>query len=433
MLKRTAGSLDLRLSRIYQPRKLYASPALSQRLESIRDQRRFFFGKPKMLRVHKEYFADKAVIYKQDISRKTFKKLVTEARPEGVDLDKLDELIESMETGPMAQAYREAQSDYRGNIDFKADALYLFQYKRCGRTHQIRALLDFFNVQYIAVEVSPHTNKELENFKGELRQVPLVRVENTKMRQEARAKITASLRSLLPEKMRESIPHGASLPEVVEKVKFLVAKFSPDQREELNRKLDEFIKELDPEYGIQYFSRDNLGGLVDWLREHRFLSGRRFISDSALERVQWINRRWRPMVFLNTCKSFNRSCEFFTYVHKIPQYSKWRKELLHHWGPLYFRFVLKYRLRSFLNVKGFVKYDLWDYVDEWLESFEGQRFHGGNTPDIADVMFYGATVAYQDLDVWRELLQKTSIEPWLLRMEEEIGPTSCKMEMAIPA
>merc|ERR1712045_940161 len=98
--------------------------------------------------------------------------------------------------------------------------------------------------------------------------------------------------------------------------------------------------------------------------------GRRFISEEALDMVQWVNKKYRPMIFLNTCKSFSRSCQLFQYPHRIHQYSKWKQEYLHHWGAVYLRFVL---------------HDMYDFVDTWLESFKGKRFHGGNTPDIADV------------------------------------------------
>merc|ERR1719499_213786 len=291
-------------------------------------------------------------------------------------------------------------------------------------------MFDFFNIPYIVMEVNPQTKKELINFPSEMRHVPLVRIDDTKKRVEAQARAAAALTKVLPKELRNRIGADADLSKVVEQVKFLSAKFAPEKKAELSKKLDMYLKELDPEYGVTYFGRDNLGGLVDWLRAKNAFSGRRFISEQALDMTQWINKKYRPMVFLNTCKSFSRSCELFSYQHRIPQYPRYKQELLHHWGSIYLRWVIKYRLRRQLNVKGFVNHDMYDFVDTWLESFKGKRFHGGSTPDIADVMLYGATVAYEGLDVWKELLTKTDIEPWLIRMRDEIGTSSCKMEMA---
>lgn len=392
------------------------------------------------MRVNQNYLKDKAIVYSQVITQNTAKKIVQEANPKGVNMDNIDQFLEEMEPLPMGDGKTsEAPGrDFKmggagfglGNIDFTADAITLFQYKRDGRTHQIRALLDYLNVQYMAMEVNPYSKFELINCPAEYRSAPLIRVDNSQKRTEARAQIAAALISLLPENLRHQL-YGADLPQVVERVKFMLAKFDPVKQEQMKKKLDSYLSQLDPDYGVQYFTRDNLGGLVDYLRQAKKLVGHRFISEKALDRCQWINKKYRPMLFLNTCKSFSRTCELASYTAKIHNWPPHKQEALHTWISLYLRFMMKYRLRRQLNVKGFVKHDLYDQVDEWIESFEGNRFHGGATPDIADVMFYGATVAYDGLDVWKEIESKTNLTPWLLRMKEEVGDSACKLEMAV--
>merc|ERR1719412_810669 len=118
----------------------YNSPGFIRRAanELVRQQRRTVFGQPRLMRVSQDYLRDKAIIYSQDVSRKTARKIIEEARPEGVNMDKLDELLDSMTTGPVGIGYDRLNQELRkGNIDFKADFLYLFQFKHCGRCRQI--------------------------------------------------------------------------------------------------------------------------------------------------------------------------------------------------------------------------------------------------------------------------------------------------------
>ena len=59
----------------------------------------------------------------------------------------------------------------------------------------------------------------------------------------------------------------------------------------------------------------------------------------------------------------------------------------------------------------------------------GKPFHGGKSPDVLDLLVYGAIRGCQGLDVYNFLFRKREMEnlqKWYTQMQDEVGRSACK-------
>lgn len=71
---------------------------------------------------------------------------------------------------------------------------------------------------------------------------------------------------------------------------------------------------------------------------------------------------------------------------------------------------------------------LYDHIGVWTrEALEGgdRAFCGGEQPNVADIVVFGAIRAIEGLDSFNDVMDNTDIHGWYTRMQDAVGESSC--------
>ena len=60
------------------------------------------------------------------------------------------------------------------------------------------------------------------------------------------------------------------------------------------------------------------------------------------------------------------------------------------------------------------------FLADWMNAMQGKQFHGGSSPDIADLIVFGSLNAFENLETMRKILRTPSAR-WYLSLSEKIG------------
>jgi hypothetical protein len=113
---------------------------------------------------------------------------------------------------------------------------------------------------------------------------------------------------------------------------------------------------------------------------------------------------------------------------QIDSFGSFRKSVLKSvGGPIMFA-VSRFFTTAKLAKSGFDKNELRNdprapllrEIEKWssLALKDGQLFHGGDKPDLADLDLYGILVSVRKFSVFDDLVKQTSIGPWVARMDK---------------
>ena len=67
---------------------------------------------------------------------------------------------------------------------------------------------------------------------------------------------------------------------------------------------------------------------------------------------------------------------------------------------------------------------LYNAIGEWIEEVGEKEFHGGSSPDMADLAVFGVLRSVEGLDTFDDAMGNTSLGGWYGRMRTAVGPSS---------
>jgi microsomal prostaglandin-E synthase 2 len=150
-------------------------------------------------------------------------------------------------------------------------------------------------------------------------------------------------------------------------------------------------------------------------------------SDPEIEKwMEFTDRKLAVLLFPNITRNMLESWEAFGYINKVPHFNAIQKIILRMTGALAMR-VANGRIKRKYNIED-ERGALLTTVREWIQDgLRGRRFHGGDEPDLADVVVYGCLKSIEEFTTFAWLVGDTDREflVWFNRMGKEIPNSSC--------
>lgn len=137
--------------------------------------------------------------------------------------------------------------------------------------------------------------------------------------------------------------------------------------------------------------------------------------------MQWADTELAVLLFPNICRTPQEALEAFNYVYKVDAFSSFRRVLLHYSGGLAMHYMAIPKMRKKYGIEqGKERVGVQKACAAWCAeglANGGKHFHGGATPDLADIAVYGVLRAVDHTATHRELLAEPLLQTWYERME----------------
>lgn len=271
--------------------------------------------------------------------------------------------------------------------------VYLLQFESCPFCRKVRACLDFLKIPYTIVEVEPLLKKELKPFgysKVPLlviaRQAPVAAPPEAALVSAAAAQILARW----AEEDATKKPEARRLFALADS-KAIVHALVEHQRKQPNARPD---------------AQPRRQREVEWLI--------------------WTDQVLVQLIVMNVYRTMQESLETFSYLLTHPSFS-YLQQLSGRWtGSVVMRLVARQRKKRYAVDD--VRRALYDTLDDFRRSFEESEtpslFFGGTQPDEVDLAVFGILNSTEGCTVEKDILQHSSIGPWLKRMRQAVGPST---------
>jgi microsomal prostaglandin-E synthase 2 len=130
------------------------------------------------------------------------------------------------------------------------------------------------------------------------------------------------------------------------------------------------------------------------------------------------------VVVLN--RTLRESVRAYDYIDPVTDVPWWSKALLKGVGGPVMYLVAKYQTRPKLQREfGLTDPDthraLMGQLALWVESHQGQGYHGGKAPDAADLDVYGILTSARHHPLWTEMQEGSPAKAWMDRMEATLA------------
>merc|ERR1712232_167975 len=166
--------------------------------------------------------------------------------------------------------------------------------------------------------------------------------------------------------------------------------------------------------------------IVDTLAEHVGVGAQ--LKDAEVQKWRsWSRETLVRHITLNFNRTLVEAWQGYAYIDAFDTIPLTNKVFLKVVGAPVMYLVAKYKTLPALVRAGDLKADddyrevLHRQVNRFVSEVEisdNKPFHGGAAPDLADIDVYGVLQSVRGHRVYDDLLQHTSIAPWMLRMDE---------------
>jgi len=249
--------------------------------------------------------------------------------------------------------------------------LYVYQYHACPFCGKVKSFLDYYNIPYTLIEVHPLNKKQLPNRQIFLhdRQVPVLL---------AQPALTGGTFA------DAKVMHNSWA--IIEAVMLHMVRTKQIPEEDYYRATSKVV--------------------AAWMK--------------------WIDERLIPHLFAGVHADGEDVQKFFMYLQEFPKFYK--VGLSAKMMPQACVQLFQSQVFSLKQQYGIIEgreYDmLFDTIQEWTE-VTGGSFHGGSSPDMADLTAFGVFRTFESLDIFDRILRDTDIGPWYDAMTTKVGEHTC--------
>ena len=222
-----------------------------------------------------------------------------------------------------------------------------------------------------------------------------------------------------------------------------------EDKKELSTKLTELFNYHDEKVKSNDIKNFHHGDIVKsflpWIKSTLSKEEQAVFFDCNENDLFYFTNEFIDLLRFNQVKSFSRSFQLFDYVSMFRKRRNWtriRREMAHLRGGFWSRLRLKKQLKqrlgesnsSYLPLSGGLKGTLVRFLDSLPRQRDAtgkltlKPFHGGNRPDVLDILVCGAIQPCKKLDMYQDMKEVPKLEQWLQTTEDEIGQTSCHKE-----
>ena len=142
--------------------------------------------------------------------------------------------------------------------------------------------------------------------------------------------------------------------------------------------------------------------------------------------LDFVDRELAVLLFPNITRSMLESWEAFGYINEVPHFNPLQKIVLRVSGALAMR-VANGKIKKKYKIDD-EREALVNCVNVWVrEGLQSKMFHGGESPDLADVAVYGCLKSIEKFTTFAWLLGDADKEllVWYNRMRQSIPKSSC--------
>lgn len=274
----------------------------------------------------------------------------------------------------------------------------LYQYEVCPFCCKVKAFLDFNQIPYRTVEVSPLYKKELKW--SEHKKVPVAVLDGEVVQDSSviisrlAAEIEASQQPL---QSHQPSPPGSGS-----------SSSSSSSWLPWSRK-DSQPTGIEPESGSQ-------------IPDNNPLTTQR--EEEAYWR-QWVDQRLVKVITVNIYGTAKEAFQTFDYISATGKFSWFEAESARVAGAV-MMWGISNKLKKKYGIQGNLREELYVCGDQWVKALDGRNFLGGNQPNLADLAVFGVVKSVTGTDTFHDLLHKTDISEWYERMMAEV-PTSSRV------
>lgn len=148
-------------------------------------------------------------------------------------------------------------------------------------------------------------------------------------------------------------------------------------------------------------------------------------AEEVEEWTNWADKKLAVLMYPNLCSSFSNAYTAFGYAHGVEGWTLGRKLLIQFAGTLAMR-LGSGRLKKKYNIEN-EREALLETIALWVKQVEGQTFHGGEAPDVADLCVFGVLRSVEGHPLHVDVLANTEIGTWYNAMEALIGKRDAEL------
>ncbi|KAK3747835.1 hypothetical protein QZH41_015986, partial [Actinostola sp. cb2023] len=256
----------------------------------------------------------------------------------------------------------------------------LYQYQTCPFCCKVRAFLDYYGMEYSIVEVNPLSRKEIQFSK--YKKVPIAVVNGKQINDSS--VITSVLKSYLGgEQMLDTL-----------------LTYYPEMKS----------TNEDGKAVLEYANRHAVMHLTGVDKS---------TQKKIMEERQW--RKWVDNTFVHTLspniyRTAAEASKAFEYFSTVGNFSTVERYAVRYGGTVAMYFLGKHLKRRY-RLKDDVRESLYEEGEKWMKAVGNRKFLGGSSPNLADLAVYGVLSGLEDLDMFKDLMTNTSMQPWYDRVK----------------
>tara|TARA_B100000795_G_C22710036_1_gene403157 strand:- start:31 stop:1065 length:1035 start_codon:yes stop_codon:yes gene_type:complete len=255
----------------------------------------------------------------------------------------------------------------------------LYQYKICPFCNKIKAFLDFYGLAYTTIEVNPLTKEEIKNtLDTEYKKVPICVIDGEIICDSP--VIMQKLQALLQERNVLLSLH------------------------ETNSKKSSTTSDTS--------DATNTTTTTKTTEEKTW--------------TEWVDKSLAVLLFPNITRNFPECWQAFSYISDVDSFSFVSKGLNRVISPIAM-WAVQGKIKKKYNIED-EREAMFEKIYEWADVVEknGNQFHGGNQPSLADLSVFGTLRSITGLDTHTEVVNDPRIINWYTAMIEVVGDSAEK-------
>ena len=140
---------------------------------------------------------------------------------------------------------------------------------------------------------------------------------------------------------------------------------------------------------------------------------------------KWVDDELVHSLSPNVYRSPSEALAAFQWFDKVGGwenvFSTWERYLVIYFGA-FVMWALSKRLKKRHNLKDDVRQSLYDQCNHWLKNLskKGTKFHGGSSPNLADLAVFGVLTAIEGCEAWQDARENTKIGVWFDDMKAAV-------------
>ena len=139
---------------------------------------------------------------------------------------------------------------------------------------------------------------------------------------------------------------------------------------------------------------------------------------------QWVDKRFVQLLTVNIYRTLREAWQTFNYIAEHGNFNFAERQAARVAGSG-LMYGISGRLIKKYGVQGDLRQALYAGADEWVQGIPaGQRFMGGDTPNLADLSLFGVIRSVTGTDTFMDLMHQTKIAPWYEAMMAAVGESS---------